>query len=188
MIRISTLIPKHQYDWPSREEWAKRRRTVYADMTDDLCDARLQGYATQEQVAEITFKLKEIYRDQGRKMREAKPVYDTLRIPGEQARGKHVWWLHLSRADQDRCEPYLIAQCRRKGINRLLRDIADGNLSLFGDAHYWPEIFAPFVEAYDAARDAALKDLRARVAARPIDDAAWEKELRWRASIESDEA
>jgi hypothetical protein len=45
-------------------------------------------------------------------------------------------------------------------------------------------LLAPVRARYEAARKAAEEAWRAKIEATPIDDAAWEKQLRWRAEFE----
>lgn len=40
-------------DWPSRDEWAARRRTLYADMVPDA-SAALSSYATAEEIEQLS--------------------------------------------------------------------------------------------------------------------------------------
>ena len=73
------------HNWPNREEWAKRCRTVYADMLDNVvCSRKLSDYATPEEAEEARHALQERWRLLGRELREASAALGPLaRQPGE---------------------------------------------------------------------------------------------------------
>jgi hypothetical protein len=55
--------------WPSREEWAKQRRTPYYDRF--LCTSNsLAVYATPEEIAALKAALRKRWRNLGKEMRE----------------------------------------------------------------------------------------------------------------------
>jgi hypothetical protein len=174
------------YNWPDREEWAKQQRTFYGDMAEDLRVSRkLADYASPEETAALTAALKALWLAQGRKLRAAKQsVGPLLRQPGESQRDHYTRIRALPEAEQRTAYQWRYVQSDRHETNEALQAATQGWLpehQLHGDAKL---ILAPIQARYDAAWEAAFKQLQHQVESRSVDDAAWEKELKRRAWVE----
>jgi hypothetical protein len=136
--------------WPSREEWAKYRTTLYADEGPES-SWHLARFANEAEISTAIAALENLWRDLGRQMKTAsKKDFEDLRL-------------------------------NRRGINRVLKDVRAGKLPAAG---YIPDkltkMFAPFYARQHADDEARWEQAEREKAATPIDDEAWEKELRRR--------
>jgi hypothetical protein len=161
---------KAKYNWPSREEWAERQRTVYYGYLEDLPrSGAIADYASPEEVAAAIKALREIWCDYGRRMRETKQRYG-------------LFWY------------------RRREINDVIKQLRQGRIDYKFDwvlktcadpEHATPPIIDPVLVAiqsrYCAAYEAEVAEITRRVQATPIDDAAWEEELQRRKDIDERE-
>lgn len=139
-------------NWPTREEWAKQRRTAYYDLTPDVSEV-LADYATTEEIAELQFAMRERWKQLGRKTRS-------------------------EGSDDD-------LSWKRRCINRGLKLIRNGELPFcLQDCAGAQDLIAPFKARYEAAKADLYETARLEIERRPIDDAAWEKELKRRAQVE----
>jgi hypothetical protein len=185
-----------KHNWPTREQWADMRQHPYWDSEtgcpfSDRYSHHLSDYATPEEIDAAIDALENLWRQYGRKMRELKLKGSPLhRQPDE----KQSAFLHrfcaMSKADMDvACEPDMLRAYRRniKMALAMLREdcVADLWACDVGDAR---AIIAPFIERYKAAFAAARNEWNREMAQTPVDDAAWEKELRRRKQIEADDA
>jgi hypothetical protein len=156
-------------NWPSREEWAKRRTTYYGDHDGNVvCSRRLADYATPGEAAAARQALLELWRSLGREMREAKAA---------------------AGSEADRARRLDDCRYRRHTIRRVLRETLDAGLvpwrvNDIGSLDDVPSSFALLVERYRAGWDAAEEAYAAEIATTPVDDAAWQAELERRAGID----
>jgi hypothetical protein len=68
-----------EWNWSSREEWAKRQRTVYADQDNPLpASSRLEDYASPYEIEEAITELKAHWQVCGREMAAAKAAAGSL--------------------------------------------------------------------------------------------------------------
>jgi hypothetical protein len=148
------------YPWPSREQWAENRRTPYLYGYDHPYRASLDLslYATAEEVAAAIADLRQIWCLYGRKMKAPPDGRDY--------------------------------QYYRSEINARIKEMREGfvpkgDWSLGTGLKIAPPALHFILERYLAAEWAGIKKWEAEVAARPIDDEAWEAELEWRRRIES---
>ena len=183
------------FDWPSRERWAYPSNTPYWDSDTgcpyaDKYGHRLSDYATPHEVAVLTAELKNLYRELGRELRA---VNLRIKPSDRQQRGEgHAAWYRRFRQlppeDQELFNEAANLKSDRQQINDLLKRIADDAIPDFtrgGSVIGRPaELVAPFLERYDAAFKAAREQWEQECLQIPVDDAAWEKELEWRAGIE----
>jgi hypothetical protein len=180
--------------WSTREEWAYRIQHPYWDYETgcpfaDKYGHCLSDYATPHEVAVLTAELKSLYRELGRKLREAKLRAGLLlQQPGESNASWYERFRALSKADKERASAPLELQRDRRQINDLLKRIADDAIphstkfgTVWGKAG---ELVAPFAQRYDAAFKAAHEQWEQECLQIPVDDAAWEKELQRREEIE----
>jgi hypothetical protein len=185
------------YEYPDRDEWAKRQRTFYADLADSARDAvttRILDYATQEEIGTAVAELRARWTVLGRRLREinkALQPYTGLRefdgLSEEQQQ------LHCQSRD---------LQDQRKSILKVAKEWGQNPNPYLGEAHFdsflchsvglkqmasdgacptYRSIIGRWAAAKKAAEDAA----RIRTENKPIDDAAWARELERRADLEA---
>jgi hypothetical protein len=86
----------------------------------------------------------------------------------------------MTEAERDLMKPIGLCQQHRQEINKALKDLRKGHIPWDG----WRTPQLPELETIQARRrvavDAARDELRRKIEATPIDDEAWEAELRWR--------
>jgi hypothetical protein len=74
MMKGDAATQVTDWGWPSREEWARDRRTVYADMENPHPATRqLSAYATADEIAAAIAAVKAIHREVCRAERVGKP-------------------------------------------------------------------------------------------------------------------
>jgi hypothetical protein len=183
------------YKWLSREEWAYRQQHPYWDCETgcpfaDKYKHRLSDYATPREVETLVAGLKDNYRDCGRRMKEAKQLAGYLNQQPGEIDTEHWHRIQaLPKEEQDKVHAVNELRWARKGINEVLAHIREDSLpNLFGHYHPLSEetkaLLAPFKERYDTARKAAEAEWQRECEQIPVDDAAWEQELRRRKSID----
>jgi hypothetical protein len=168
-----------KFEWPTREEWAKRQRTVYGDMLEDLISTRLSDYASADEVAAAIAALRKLWCAYGQRMKEAK------RNAGDVIDRNYY---DLNEEERKLIAPIHTCQDRRKTINQVIKFFREGQYHYYVnwvlDRDACPPL-AMIKERYDAAWTAAELKVRQRVAATPIDDAAWARELEIRRSTDA---
>jgi hypothetical protein len=145
------------YPWPSREEWARRRCTSCDSEKPHKAGRDLSFYASPEEIAAAISALRKIWNDYGRQMKAAaaEPV-DTLRY-------------------------------QRREINDVIKQLHNGMVPWrwVGTGMQTPPLpLEVIIARYKAAVKDADERYVTKVAQAPIDDAAWERELARRRSIE----
>ena len=151
--------------WPSREEWAERHRTFYADTADDVAHAVSRNpidYVTSEEIDQAIEALTRTRNALLGPLRAAKQAGDDERVA-----------VLVAVLQDDRRRRFLATKALKAG--RIPR------------AHYegagLPEL-TTITSRYQAAVDAAVDAARRAIVARPIDDAAWERELQRRRNVD----
>jgi transcriptional regulator with XRE-family HTH domain len=120
------------YEWPSREEWAHRRQHPYWDSDtgcpfDNKYGHRLSDYATAEEIAALITAMKALWRDYGRKLREAKRAAGSLCLqPGEKNSDFYRRWKGMSEAERELAEE---PECIRGDRREINREIASASRS-----------------------------------------------------------
>jgi hypothetical protein len=146
-------------NWPSREQWAKERRTPYYDRFPDTSDS-LAEYATPEEIAALKAALGERWNHLGTKIREL--------------------------GGRDASDVTRNLQSDRSSIKWALKIIDEGGLpcqlETFSGAK---DIFAPFHERYGASEIELRERTLREIEQTPIDDNAWNAELKRRARVEA---
>jgi hypothetical protein len=191
-------VPMRQpHEWPSREQWAEQYQSPYWDVEDCPFDKnyshRLTDYATPEEIAALTVALKDLYCELGRKLQAAnlriKPSDRQQRGEGQQAWDRR--FCQLPQEDKDAFGEASNLRFERSVINDLLTRIRNNKIpNRTRCSSFVPgkpdELVAPFNARYDAAGAAAREAyVREYIAQHQPDDAAWERELERRASIEA---
>jgi len=148
-------------EWPTREEWAKRRRTPYIDLAPDT-NWSIASYATPVEIEALKRAMRERWSELGSQMRQA----------GEKdAKNEN--------GDND-------FQLQRECINRGPKLIEEGTMPWSVEHYRGAEDLLQELQArYEAGRKAEIEKWEAEVAQTPIDDAAWDKELKRRAEIDA---
>lgn len=151
-------------DFPSREEWAKHRRALYPDKFEDLT---IDFEFYPDEIAGITRVLKTEWSRLGKRMRvliKDKDLDDLERVREEYGE------LRLFRSQTN-------GAIRALAGGRLPRGCHETN-DFVGAAIAIPQ------RRRDAAYAVACKQREEQILSTPIDDAAWEAELKWRAKQE----
>jgi hypothetical protein len=128
---MRTDSPAHKtHTWPSREEWARVQRTPYADLFDDLGFSRWAGdYATPGEINAVVTELKELYADEGSKLRTAKLAAGPLiRQPGETKTAHIRRYFAMSETDRSRLFPVHTHEQRRQDINTAIKALRNDTL------------------------------------------------------------
>jgi hypothetical protein len=181
------------WEWPSRERWAYSRQHPYWDSETgcpfaDKFGHRLSNYATAEEIAALITAMKELWRDYGRKLREAKRAAGPLC----QQSGERNWNFYrrckaMSEADRELVSELDCLRRNRSDINcEILPYLQEDSFPRF--QIYVPEakeLFAPFEQRRDAAFKAARAEWERECEQIPIDDTAWEQELQRRAAFDA---
>jgi hypothetical protein len=186
--------PRTPPEWPSREEWAERRRTFYADDDTIWCSDDIDLYATDAEIAEAIRAIEDLIRECRRKMLAARKEIGHLLQQAGETRLQHVKrWIAMDEADKARMSAYNDPQWKGDDLRRALKEIRAGSVPSrvsfgginFGLVREWPASVVLICERYRTARDQAYEAKLKEIEATPIDDAAWESELARRRQIEA---
>ena len=146
-----------RFNWPSREEWAKQRTSVDGHQNPNPPSNQLSDYATADEITGAIAALNKVWGDYGREMKSDK------------AEGGH------------RYDDFRWYRC---GINEAIKELREGKMPRWRKPDTGIEVppspLDTIMARYQGAKDAAQARWVAEVAARPVDDAAWEAELQWR--------
>jgi len=184
------------WNWMSREEWAKHRRSIWADEENPYAPSkRLADYASGPDIQQARAQLKTLWLRLGRELTAAKRAAGALaQQPHESNRNYVQRYLALSTAEQGLVDPIYAIRHNRKLINTVLRAITHA------DHAELPWQMWTVIQTYGGDTLPALRQIQARweeatrvahdkwqeeVANRPIDDAACEEELKRRHEIEN---
>jgi hypothetical protein len=188
--------------WPSRKEWAVTRRTSFADdvqQVTDMTSADPATYASTEQIAQAVDELRAHWRQLGTELRAAntlaKEIFPMHGKWPSTAEGRAAMFQMLEdlspeqtaiidRATMIRDHRARVREAVRglSGENRQLRLWVCSRVLLNLPAGSCPE-WRAIVSRWLHAREQAAAGYRAGVECRPVDDAAWRKELARRAGI-----
>jgi hypothetical protein len=169
------------HNWPTREEWAKRRRTWYGDNPECHVSGRASAYAQQHEIDALIATLKVRRSQLGKELREAKK-----RCPlafQQKGETKTQWdhrWYQLTTEEQEFQTP----AWTRKEIFRALKLLAQDKIPIRPSEGGCISELAWLQQRRQSAYDAEEDRIIAEVAATPIDDEAWAKELAERAEFE----
>jgi hypothetical protein len=179
--------PHVPYAWPTREQWAEQQRCTYWNWADTGCPFsdkfghRLSDYATPEEIAALILAVENIWRELGRRMKQAKRVAGPLcQQPGETRTACGRRWHALPDGeDKDLAAEPDYLRLTRQEVNLALAELRKDN---FPPRHIpYPEavriLIAPFKNRYEIAFQAAEEEWAQQKAAVPIDDRAWQQEL-----------
>jgi hypothetical protein len=178
-------------DWPTREEWAEHHRTFYFDMEDGvLVSSKAADYGTPAEIDAAAAAALALRSRLLADLRQAKQVAGgLLRQPGESSRDYIARYLAAGQDDErDRrlSAVHLIVD-RRRALLRFAKHLRAGSImwdGRYGDGQLPPEA-ALLVGRREAAYQAAVDALRQQIETRPVDDAAWAKELERRQKLEA---
>jgi hypothetical protein len=189
MISTDNFRP---WNWPSREEWAKQRRTCYADMENPLSPGnRVTDYASIAEIETAITELKTQWKRLGREMTEVKRIAGNLmQQPGETSRDYIQRWFKMTNEAQDLASQPALLRRDRKDINFVIRELYEVRLNwrihrlVLVEPAPSPMLCQIWSRYDDACRE-ANQTWAEQIAQTPIDDAAWEEELKWRADCEN---
>jgi hypothetical protein len=139
-------------DWPSREQWAERRRSVAWASDPPTASRELLLYASPGEIDAAIVSLKKLWADLGRQMKASEDAWTYRDL--------------------------------RHEINDVLGQLRNSKVPWRVVASIRTQPLDVIVARYEAAVQATHERFAAECAARPIDDAAWEEELRRRARVE----
>jgi hypothetical protein len=170
-------------NWPSREAWAKERRTPHFDEGHPYIPSReLSLYASPEEIAAAIAALRMIWSDYGRQMKIAsKEAGPLARRPHENTYAYDRRFWAMRETEQELAHRVDRWRDRRQAVSLAIRMLRQGLVP------EWSLILAPppsplatIIARFDAAATAGNKRYAAKVKALPIDDAAWAEELKRR--------
>jgi hypothetical protein len=180
-----------KYNWPSREEWAHRRRHQYWDCETGCPFAKkyshaLSDYATADEIADAIMRLDELWRKHGREMSKL---------------NRKIVGLKMQNKDEDEISygRRLIANAKvemeietlkweRYYIKKILAELRKnklGYLNIYcGAGEAAMALVVSFEERYKAAHNAAEEEWQRECEMIPVGDAEWEEELQYRRETE----
>ena len=181
-------------DWPTREQWAERRRTVNCDTwrpQSMTASCEVLDYANHDEIAKLVAALWNVWDNLGREMRAARLAAGPLAKQRKETKLSFVRrYLEMSEAEQKIVDRWEEPRLTRKKIKEVILTVRDHRKI----PHYAsPELLAlvPLLDAinarYEVAARAANEAWKQKVGETPIDDAAWQRELEFRARIEATE-
>jgi hypothetical protein len=182
-----------KYNWLSREEWAKHRRTDYYDETPILIGVRLADYASPTEIEAAIAELEARWKWCGREMKAAKEAAGLLvQQPGEtQTAWVQRYLATMSKEEQDLASRPEDLRRERKRINHVLRQLRDGDDLDWQSRTLTQDTSLPMLnrilEHWGVLWQQAYDTRQQEIANTPIDDEAWEDELKRRAEIENPE-
>jgi hypothetical protein len=170
------------HEWPNREEWAERRRTMYVDMRPDDVSKLAHHYMSEHEIHVIINKLTSRRNQLGKELREGKKrCPQAFRRKGETSTEFSHRWYALSKEEME----FDVWTWPRSQIFQAVKLLTRGIIPILpSDGGDCPEL-AELQQRYEVAYEAAEERLRAKVEATPIDDEAWAAELRWRAEMDA---
>jgi hypothetical protein len=173
-----TNKPPHQ--WRTREEWAEDQHAFYHDRFDDL---PIEFTLTDEEVQWAVPALRELWKTQGRLLRELAIPPALRQQPGETIKAFFDRCDAMPQADQDLLAAQAKIRWIRQDSNKAIKALKAREASDLVLIHSKAvnEILAPILARYQAAKEVATEKRKQEILARPIDDAAWARELEWRA-------
>jgi hypothetical protein len=141
-----------------KHEWPSRAewaKSVHTLHYEPEVSKRVSDYMTPPEIETLLRDLRERWKEIGRKLKTA------------------------SEDDRDTC------QRQRRCINRAIKHVSEDGIPIVFDNSYGAkDILAPLHKRYEDARQKAIKSAERAKRAKPVDDAAWAKELERRASVE----
>jgi hypothetical protein len=181
--------PEAATEWPSREEWAKMRRTPYADMFGDVhVSETLSDYASPAEIDAVIAEARALWDAMGVEMKKLGPAMSDR----EWRELYHSMLGDREKLDKlmesDACHRIALRDDRSDLNRRVIKLLRKNWLPRHFGLISWEEKLPKLVELrrrYDEARDAAVEARKREIESRPIDDAAWESELRRRASVKA---
>jgi hypothetical protein len=180
-------------DWPTREQWARNRTTVFAgDENPHPASRRLSDYASADEIAAAIEAIKAARLQTLRTERAADLALGLLgRQRGESRRGYETRFRTMSRAEQDRVIDSVPSSYDLHELNETLKQLKGGVVPwrrVWAALGSEPAPLSPIMARYEAALKQTHKAWEQEVAQTPVDDAAWAKELEWRRKCDDDDA
>ena len=178
------------HTWPTRDEWAYRRKHPYldGDVVAPVTRA-IAAYASPQEISETMAKLNALQRTLFRTMRAIKrEAGSLLRQPKETSLHYVTRCLAMPESERAPLTAYDRARWHRQDVRRALQAILQEQTLPLEVAHHSEELVAilgPLVQRWSVAsraeHDRCTKEIADRT---PIDDAAWQRELERRAGFD----
>jgi hypothetical protein len=175
-------MPPTPHQWPTREEWAAQQRVPSFDEYEflrfdppEFSSAEL-GTAIQA--------LRSRWKAEGVRLRGFAVPKDLRQQPGESIRAYYQRSKMMSQAERDLLQQAHWCQNLRQQINRVIKNLQNNERPDCNGETAIDELIEPVMTRWKMAHDAAIQKLEEKASARPIDDAAWEEELRRRAEFD----
>lgn len=195
MNPISTDSFRREWNWPPHEEWAKRRRACYGGDPVYTPDPKAADYASPAEIEQAIAELKSRWKQAGHDMAAAKQAAAALaKQPGETELAYVQRCLRMHKAEGEPAWGPRGFQHERKLLNLIIAGLRDGKLNntarsidMIGYLHKAAPVVPTLrmiVERRDAAWQKEYDEEVERIAKTPIDDDAWEAELKWRQEME----
>lgn len=175
--------------WPTREEWAVSRRTFFADYADDVhVSGSAHTWGTSKEVSDAVVAFDTARRELLPALREAKATAgDLLRRPNEPQADYIARRLDFTEAEEAAFQAVTQIQGWRRNFYGAFKALSRDWMP----AHYLvavgpvPAEYLTLATRRDEARAEAVEDLRRKIESRPVDDAAWVRELDRRRDIKA---
>jgi hypothetical protein len=189
------------FEWPTREEWAESQRAFYHDRFEDLeFDRQLSAYASDQEIDVAVRALRALWKVKGVRLLALCVPKGFQQQRGETQRSYYVRINAMTSEERELLENYLCYQGERRRIKKIIKTLLDNEVppqcrwvessgysectdGIPEEAEVDKALGAIAVR-YVGARAAAEEKRKQEILATPIDDAAWEKELQRRESIE----
>jgi hypothetical protein len=127
-----------KHNWPTREEWAKHKRTAYYDCFEDLPSSKnIADYASPEEIAAAVDALKDLWNQYGRRQQEAKDnVGPALQAHFQQEvlKGRRCNPYHLASDEQKVLGIIAMFKDRRRNVNEVIKQLRNGRIDYQFDA------------------------------------------------------
>jgi hypothetical protein len=175
-------------EWPSREEWARNMRTPYGDLFDNVrVSETLSDYASPAEIDAAIAEAKALWTAMGREMKKLGPAMSD-REWRELYLSKPTREERTQLSETDACRRVCLRD-ERSDLNwHVIKPLRENRVPWGRGFISWMDklpTLAVLLRRYDDACDAAHEARKREIEATPIDDAAWEGELRRRASVEA---
>jgi hypothetical protein len=194
---VRQTIPRDNqpHQWPTREEWAKSRRSLFHDGRFDRLDfcRDLSAYASPNEIEALIAALRALWKREGARLRALQVPAELCRQQGESALTYYLRRKQMLPSEQELLQTADWCREARMYIQKGIKYVLDGSLLKGLDLDLEraikdsavTAILGPIRARYDAAYQAAIKKREAEIRVTPIDDAAWAEELQRRAGLDA---
>ena len=157
------------YQWPTCEEWARTRRTLYDGWAESLA---IDFHLETSEKAEATAALRALWKTEGARMRALHIPKELKRQQGETRSAYSQRYLAMSQEEQDLLLAATELRYARNQINSALKALEHNYQQTFFKYKEIRPAIPRLVARYEAAIKAAEEKRRREILTRPIDDKA----------------